>query len=64
MSADKTTKKPANRRIVFTMGGKGGAGKTTVLSSIISYLQEQNIQFDLFDADVENEKRGHLKPKR
>ncbi len=24
--------KPANRRIVFTMGGKGGAGKTPLLS--------------------------------
>jgi len=61
MSADKTAKKPANRRIVFTMGGKGGAGKTTVLAAIVSYLQAQNVPFDLFDADTENEKRGHLK---
>jgi len=37
MSTDKTIKKPANRRIVFTMGGKGGVGKTTVLSAIVAY---------------------------
>jgi len=61
MSTDKAIKKPANRRIVFTMGGKGGAGKTTVLAAIVSYLQTQNVPFDLFDADTENEKRGHLK---
>src|ERR1700728_3635398 len=61
MSTDKTTKKPANPRIVFTMGGKGGAGKTTVLSAIVAYLQEQGVPFDLFDADIENEKRGNLK---
>ncbi len=61
MSTDKSTKKPANRRIVFTMGGKGGAGKTTVLSAIVSYLQKENVPFDLFDADMENDKRGNLK---
>jgi hypothetical protein len=61
MSADKINRKPINRRIVFTMGGKGGAGKTTVLSSIVSYLQDQNVSFDLFDADMENDKRGNLK---
>jgi len=61
MSTDKTIKKPANRRIVFTMGGKGGAGKTTVLSAIVAYLQEQGVPFDLFDADIENDKRGNLK---
>jgi len=43
------------------MGGKGGAGKTTVLSAIVAYLQEQGVPFDLFDADIENDKRGNLK---
>jgi hypothetical protein len=61
MSTEKTTKKPANRRLVFTMGGKGGAGKTTVIAAIVSHLREQGVPFDLFDADVENDKRGNLK---
>ena len=60
MSTDNTNKKPHNLRHVFTMGGKGGAGKTTVLSAIVAYLQEQGVPFDLFDADIENEKRGNL----
>jgi len=42
------------------MGGKGGAGKTTVLSHR-RLSPGTSVPFDLFDADIENDKRGNLK---
>jgi MinD-like ATPase involved in chromosome partitioning or flagellar assembly len=58
-------KKPAMpktlKRVVFTMGGKGGTGKTTVMSGIAEYLlNHAGITPELIDLDWENKGRGTL----
>ena len=49
------------KRVVFTMGGKGGTGKTTVMSGIAEYLTNHaGITPELIDLDWENKGRGSL----
>ena len=62
MSNDTTKRKEtkSSRRIVFTMGGRGGTGKTTASAAIIDYVREKGIPFELFDADVENKEKGSI----
>lgn len=48
------------KRVVFTMGGKGGTGKTTVISGIAEYLNHAGITPELIDLDWENKGRGSL----
>jgi len=48
------------KRIVFSCGGKGGVGKTTVAISIADYYVTRAIPAVLFDCDTENKSRGSL----
>jgi hypothetical protein len=47
-------------RVVATMGGKGGCGKTTWANSYVCWLDANGIPCHLVDADVENKTKGSL----
>ncbi|KAB2909726.1 MAG: hypothetical protein F9K30_23185 [Dechloromonas sp.] len=48
------------KRIVFSCGGKGGVGKTTVATAIADFYVARGIAATLFDCDTENKQRGSL----
>src|SRR5260370_27071204 len=50
-----------NKRVVFTMGGKGGVGKTGLMVSLAEWFEAHEIPFTLLDLDTENKARGSLK---
>ncbi len=54
-------KNPPSKRIVFSCGGKGGVGKTTVASAVADYYAARGIAATLFDCDTENKQRGSLR---
>jgi len=49
------------KRVILTMGGKGGVGKTTFMISLAEWLGTQEMAFQMLDLDVENKSRGSLK---
>lgn len=49
-----------SKRIVFSCGGKGGVGKTTVATAIADFYTARGIAATLFDCDTENKTRGSL----
>ncbi len=49
------------KRVVFTMGGKGGVGKTGVIVALAEWFAANDIQVTLLDLDTENKARGSLK---
>ena len=49
-----------SKLIVFSCGGKGGVGKTTVATAIADYYAVRGISATLFDCDTENKQRGSL----
>ena len=51
----------ADKRIVFTMGGKGGVGKTGCMLALVEWFEANHIPFTLLDLDTENKSRGSLK---
>jgi cellulose biosynthesis protein BcsQ len=54
--------KPENRnkRVVFTMGGKGGVGKTGLMVALAEWFEAHEIPFTLLDLDTENKARTQL----
>jgi len=50
-----------NKRVVFTMGGKGGVGKTGLMVALAEWFEANEIPFTLLDLDTENKTRGSLK---
>ena len=50
-----------SKRVVFTMGGKGGVGKTGVIVALAEWFAANEIQVTLLDLDTENKARGSLK---
>ncbi len=50
-----------SKRVVFTMGGKGGVGKTGVAVALAEWFQVNEIPVTLLDLDTENKARGSLK---
>ena len=69
MSTSQTVSMPAEtipatmpqKRVILTMGGKGGVGKTTFMLSLAEWLESQEIAFTMLDLDIENKARGSLK---
>ena len=50
-----------SKRVVFTMGGKGGVGKTGVVVALAEWFQSNEVPVTLLDLDTENKARGSLK---
>jgi hypothetical protein len=48
------------KRVIFSMGGKGGVGKSTVMAGIAEYLQSLEVSTELLDLDWENKREGSL----
>ncbi len=48
------------KRIVFTMGGKGGVGKTGFMIALAEWFEANQIPHTLLDLDTENKARGSL----
>ena len=49
-----------SKRVVFTMGGKGGVGKTGVMVALAEWFEANEIPATLLDLDTENKARGSL----
>jgi len=49
------------KRVVFTMGGKGGVGKTSLMVVLAEWFEANQIPCTLLDLDTENKARGSLK---
>ena len=50
-----------SKRVIFSMGGKGGVGKTGVMTLLAEWFQTANVPFTLLDLDTENKAAGSLK---
>jgi hypothetical protein len=50
----------AEKRVILSMGGKGGVGKTSVMAGLAEWFQENEIPVKLLDLDTENKARGSL----
>ena len=48
------------KHVIFTMGGKGGVGKTAFIISLAEYFTHHQINKLLIDCDIENKKKGSL----
>ena len=54
------TEEKNNSRMIFSCGGKGGVGKTTIISSIIDYLIHTKTPYRAYDLDMGNKNVGSL----
>ena len=50
----------AEKRVILSMGGKGGVGKTGVMVALAEWFHENDIPVKLLDLDTENKARGSL----
>ena len=48
------------KRVILSMGGKGGVGKTSVMTGLAEWFAENEIPVTLLDLDTENKARGSL----
>jgi len=48
----------AEKRVILSMGGKGGVGKTSVMTGLAEWFCENDIPVKLLDLDTENKSRG------
>ena len=48
------------KRVIFSMGGKGGVGKTSVMTGLAEWFEENRIPVTLLDLDTENKAKGSL----
>jgi hypothetical protein len=55
MNASTQTKK-----VIFTMGGKGGTGKTTFLCALAEWFAHHEVPVVMLDFDIENKLKGSL----
>jgi MinD-like ATPase involved in chromosome partitioning or flagellar assembly len=49
-----------NKRVILSMGGKGGVGKTSLMIGIAEWFDANQIPVKLLDLDTENKARGSL----
>jgi MinD-like ATPase involved in chromosome partitioning or flagellar assembly len=50
-----------SKRVILTMGGKGGVGKTSFMLVLAEWFETHQIPVTLLDLDMENKARGSLK---
>jgi len=50
----------AEKRVILSMGGKGGVGKTSVIAALAEWFDLNQIPVKLLDLDTENKARGSL----
>ena len=50
----------ASKRVILSMGGKGGVGKTSVMAGLAEWFDTNQIPVKLLDLDTENKARGSL----
>jgi MinD-like ATPase involved in chromosome partitioning or flagellar assembly len=50
----------ATKRVIFSMGGKGGVGKTSVMTALAEWFHDNGVPVRLLDLDSENKARGSL----
>jgi MinD-like ATPase involved in chromosome partitioning or flagellar assembly len=48
------------KRVILSMGGKGGVGKTSIMTSLAEWFDENQIPVKMLDLDIENKARGSL----
>lgn len=48
------------KRVILTMGGKGGVGKTSFMLAVVEWFAAQKVEAKLLDLDTENKSRGSL----
>jgi len=46
--------------VILSMGGKGGVGKTNVMTGLAEWYRDHEIPVTLLDLDTENKARGSL----
>src|SRR5271157_6186226 len=52
--------RPIEKRVILSMGGKGGVGKTSVMTGLAEWFAANEIPVRLLDLDTENKARGSL----
>src|SRR5580704_8065051 len=50
----------ADKRVILSMGGKGGVGKTSVMTGLAEWFGENQIPVTMLDLDTENKAIGSL----
>ena len=60
MSKSAIPKPDVIKRVILSMGGKGGVGKTCIMTSLAEWFDENQIPVKLLDLDIENKARGSL----
>src|SRR5512136_779161 len=50
----------SRKRVILTMGGKGGVGRTSVMTGLAEWFEMCQIPVRLLDLDTENKARGSL----
>lgn len=50
----------AEKRVILSMGGKGGVGKTSVMTGLAEWFDANQISVTLLDLDTENKAKGSL----
>src|SRR5215472_17452986 len=60
-SLDSNNRTDISKRVIFTMGGKGGVGKTSFVLTLAEWFDDHHIPVKLLDLDTENKARGSLK---
>jgi len=50
----------AEKRVILSMGGKGGVGKTSIMAALAEWFDANQIPLQLLDLDSENKARGSL----
>jgi len=50
----------AEKRVILSMGGKGGVGKTSLMTALTEWFDSKEIPAQLLDLDSENKARGSL----
>ena len=49
-----------NKRVIFTLGGKGGIGKTFAMVLVAEYLVHHKVPHVILDCDIENKIKGSI----